>query len=153
MGKMVLAESYERYDCFYGRAFDFYRNGIIKKRSNEKPFTCCTSGGQRTLFPRNQTRFIMLFRESHRTLPRGIVDGRKVEEPALLCGRADFRGDRMCALRARKHFLVGSRYGRRPNPTPNPNPTANPDPDPKRAGNRDCAGFRPFFYSICGPPK
>ena len=40
-------------------------------------------------------------------------------------------------LRARKRFLVGSRYGCRPNPTPNPIPNADPDPnpDPKRAKN------------------
>ena len=36
-------------------------------------------------------------------------------------------------LRARKHLLVRSRYGRRPNPTPNPN--RDPNPDPKGARN------------------
>ena len=43
-------------------------------------------------------------------------------------------------------FLLGSRYGRRPNPTPdsNPNPNPDPKPQPKRAKNsqkRGCAAF------------
>ena len=53
-------------------------------------------------------------------------------------------------LRARKHFLVGSRYGRRPNPTPNPNPNPDPTPRPKTGERR----FSTLLYYIpmCGPP-
>ena len=48
-----------------------------------------------------------------------------------------FRPAGCSRLRARTHFLVGSTYGRIPDPTPNPNPNLNPNPnrDPKRAKN------------------
>ena len=40
---------------------------------------------------------------------------------------------RYCRIsRARKHFVVGPRYGCRPNPNPNPNPNSDPNPDPER---------------------
>ena len=52
--------------------------------------------------------------------------------------------------------MVGSRHGRRPNPTPNPNlnpnPNANPHPDPypdpKRARNGPETRLRRFRFSI-----
>lgn len=50
------------------------------------------------------------------------------------------------ASRARKHFLVGSRYGRRPNPTPNPNPYPNRTQNgPETGEKRGCAAFDDFF--------
>ena len=45
-------------------------------------------------------------------------------------------------------FLLGSRFGRRPNPTPDskPNPNPNPDskPQPKRAKTRHKHGYADF---------
>ena len=43
--------------------------------------------------------------------------------------------------------MVGSRYGRRPNPTPNPNPIPDPNPDPKAGQKRGCPAFE-FFSSF-----
>ena len=54
-------------------------------------------------------------------------------------------------LRARKHFLVRSRYGRRPNPNPSPNPNTNPNPNqepkngPKTGQKRARSAAAPRF--------
>ena len=59
---------------------------------------------------------------------------------------------RVCELGSTS-WLVGSRYGRRPNPTPNPNPNPNPNPDPNPGRKRSCPAFQIFFIiPICGPP-
>ena len=53
-------------------------------------------------------------------------------------------------LRDKKHVLVGSRYGRRPNTAPGPRPNANPDrePDPKKRARKtgQKRGLRQFFF-------
>ena len=56
-------------------------------------------------------------------------------------------------------FLLGSRYGRRPNPTPDSNPNPDPKPHPKRAKplhKRGCAAFasnQEFFQLRTTIPK
>ena len=49
-------------------------------------------------------------------------------------------------LRAQKHFLSGSSYGRRPNSIPNPNPDPDPDPNPDQKRARNAAA--PLFDNV-----
>ena len=60
-------------------------------------------------------------------------------------------------LRDKKHVLVGSRYGRRPNTAPGPRPNANPDrePDPKKRARKtgQKRGLRQFFFFFLNIPK
>lgn len=58
-------------------------------------------------------------------------------------GRADLWGCRLSALRARKHFLAGSRSALGPNPTPKNN-NLDRNPVPKRARNGSEMRLRRF---------
>lgn len=75
------------------------------------------------------------------------------------CAAGSCKGRSVRCLRAREHFLVGSRYERRLNPAPNPDPIPDPRPRPQnrtqngpKTGEKcDCAAFVCIFFVIPNP--
>ena len=70
----------------------------------------------------NRYEYCTRSREDYRYTERKSSASRSTEKYINGVSSRIFQGLRCSLLRARKHFLVASRYGCRPNPTPNPRP-------------------------------